>query len=139
MIKRINKIKNLGVFSNYTRNSELKNFDEKNIIYGWNFWAWIYSSSKWHYDDVQGKYNTCCSKRWHCKCNFGTDCHQFFLRHSIYKTAIRHYFKTVRINIESWTHQIRIIIMHKSIDNGFPGIKINMHRRSEDISSIIRL
>ena len=31
MIKRINKIKNLGVFSNYTRNSELKDFDEKNI------------------------------------------------------------------------------------------------------------
>lgn len=29
MIKRINKIKNLGVFSNYTRNSELKDFDEK--------------------------------------------------------------------------------------------------------------
>ena len=37
MIKRINKIKNLGVFSNYTRNSELKDFDEKNIIYGWNY------------------------------------------------------------------------------------------------------
>ena len=37
MIKRINKIKNLGVFSNYTRNSELKDFDERNIIYGWNF------------------------------------------------------------------------------------------------------
>ena len=37
MIKRINKIKNLGVFSNYTRNSELKNFEEKNIIYGWNY------------------------------------------------------------------------------------------------------
>ena len=32
MIKRINKIKNLGVFSNYTRNSELKDFDEKNRI-----------------------------------------------------------------------------------------------------------
>ena len=37
MIKRINKIKNLGVFSNYIRNSELKDFDEKNIIYGWNY------------------------------------------------------------------------------------------------------
>lgn len=37
MIKCINKIKNLGVFSNYTRNSELKDFDEKNIIYGWNY------------------------------------------------------------------------------------------------------
>lgn len=37
MIKRINKIKNLGVFSNYPRNSELKDFDEKNIIYGWNY------------------------------------------------------------------------------------------------------
>lgn len=36
MIKCINKIKKLGVFSNYTRNSELKDFDEKNIIYGWN-------------------------------------------------------------------------------------------------------
>ena len=39
MIKRINKIKNLGVFSNHTRNSELKDFDERNIIYGWNFRA----------------------------------------------------------------------------------------------------
>ncbi len=37
MIKRINKIKYLGVFSNYTRNSELKDFEEKNIIYGWNY------------------------------------------------------------------------------------------------------
>ena len=39
MIKRINKIKNLGVFSNHTRNSELKDFEEKNIIYGRNLCA----------------------------------------------------------------------------------------------------
>ena len=37
MIKRINKIKNLGVFSNYIRNSEIRDFEEKNIIYGWNY------------------------------------------------------------------------------------------------------
>ena len=37
MIKRINKIKNLAVFSNYTRNSDLRDFEEKNIIYGWNY------------------------------------------------------------------------------------------------------
>ena len=43
MIKRINKIKNLGVFSNYIRNSEIRDFEEKNIIYGWNFWAWEYT------------------------------------------------------------------------------------------------
>ena len=37
MIKRINKIKSFGVFSNYTRNSDLRDFEEKNIIYGWNY------------------------------------------------------------------------------------------------------
>ena len=37
MIKRINKIKNLGVFSNYIKNSEIRDFEEKNIIYGWNY------------------------------------------------------------------------------------------------------
>lgn len=37
MIKRINRIRNLGVFSNYTRNSDLREFEEKNIIYGWNY------------------------------------------------------------------------------------------------------
>lgn len=37
MIKRIISIKNLGVFSNYTHDSELKDFEEKNIIYGWNY------------------------------------------------------------------------------------------------------
>ena len=37
MIKRITKIKNFGVYSNYTRNSELKDFEDKNIIYGWNY------------------------------------------------------------------------------------------------------
>ena len=37
MIKRINRIKNMGVFSNYTRNSEIRDFEEKNIIYGWNY------------------------------------------------------------------------------------------------------
>lgn len=37
MIKRINRIKNMGVFSNYTRNSDLRDFEEKNIIYGWNY------------------------------------------------------------------------------------------------------
>lgn len=37
MIKRINKIKNFGVFSNYTHSSDLRDFEEKNIIYGWNY------------------------------------------------------------------------------------------------------
>lgn len=37
MIKRITKIKNLGVFSNYIRNSDIRDFEEKNIIYGWNY------------------------------------------------------------------------------------------------------
>ena len=37
MIKRINKIKNLGVFQNYRRSGDIRDFEEKNIIYGWNF------------------------------------------------------------------------------------------------------
>lgn len=37
MIKRINKIKNLGVFSDYRRNGDIRDFEEKNIIYGWNY------------------------------------------------------------------------------------------------------
>lgn len=37
MIKRINKIKNLGVFQNYRRSGDIRDFEEKNIIYGWNY------------------------------------------------------------------------------------------------------
>ena len=37
MIKKLKKIKNFGVFSNYTCNSDLRDFEEKNIIYGWNY------------------------------------------------------------------------------------------------------
>jgi len=37
MIKRINKIKNLGVFVDYVRSSDLQDFREKNILYGWNY------------------------------------------------------------------------------------------------------
>ena len=37
MIKRINKIKNFGVFQNYRRSGDIRDFDEKNIIYGWNY------------------------------------------------------------------------------------------------------
>ncbi len=37
MIKRINKIKNFGVFSDYRRNGDIRDFEEKNIIYGWNY------------------------------------------------------------------------------------------------------
>lgn len=37
MIKRINKIKNLGlVFSNYIRDNNLPDFKKYNLIYGWN-------------------------------------------------------------------------------------------------------
>ena len=36
-IKRINKIKNMGVFSEYHRNGDICDFEEKNIIYGWNY------------------------------------------------------------------------------------------------------
>ena len=36
-IKRINTIRHLGVYSNYTRSGEIRDFNEKNIIYGWNY------------------------------------------------------------------------------------------------------
>lgn len=37
MIKRIQSIKNLGVYSNYTRKGDLPDFNDKNILYGWNY------------------------------------------------------------------------------------------------------
>jgi wobble nucleotide-excising tRNase len=37
MIKSINKIENLGVFQNYNKPVGFKDFDLKNIIYGWNY------------------------------------------------------------------------------------------------------
>lgn len=37
MIKEIQRIKDLGVFANYTRPAETETFVEKNIIYGWNY------------------------------------------------------------------------------------------------------
>ena len=37
MIKRINKIKNLGIFEDYARDTNLQDFKEKNILYGWNY------------------------------------------------------------------------------------------------------
>lgn len=37
MIKRINKIKNFGVFEDYRRSGDIRDFEEKNIIYGWNY------------------------------------------------------------------------------------------------------
>lgn len=37
MIKRINKIKNFGVFEDYRRSGNIRDFEEKNIIYGWNY------------------------------------------------------------------------------------------------------
>lgn len=37
MIKRINRIKNFGVFQDYRRSGNIRDFEEKNIIYGWNY------------------------------------------------------------------------------------------------------
>lgn len=37
MLKQIQKIKNLGVFKDYSRPAEMKDFATKNIIYGWNY------------------------------------------------------------------------------------------------------
>ena len=37
MIKRINHIKDFGVFKNYRRNGEIQDFAKVNIIYGWNY------------------------------------------------------------------------------------------------------
>lgn len=36
MIKKLKKIKNLGLFSNYTWDSNLNDFDKYNLFYGWN-------------------------------------------------------------------------------------------------------
>lgn len=37
MIKRINYIKNFGVFQNYKRNGDIQDFENVNIFYGWNY------------------------------------------------------------------------------------------------------
>lgn len=37
MIKRIQFIKNLGVFQNWKRDGDLQDYNVKNIIYGWNY------------------------------------------------------------------------------------------------------
>ena len=37
MIKRINTIKKLGVFQDYRRDGNLNDFNDKNILYGWNY------------------------------------------------------------------------------------------------------
>lgn len=37
MIKRIKSIKNLGIFNNYRMDGNTRDFNEKNIIYGWNY------------------------------------------------------------------------------------------------------
>jgi wobble nucleotide-excising tRNase len=37
MIKRINHIKNFGVFGNYKRTGDIQDFAKVNIIYGWNY------------------------------------------------------------------------------------------------------
>lgn len=37
MLKCINKIRNFGVFNDYTKPADIEDFSEKNIIYGWNY------------------------------------------------------------------------------------------------------
>jgi wobble nucleotide-excising tRNase len=37
MIKRIKSIKNLGIFNDYKIDGNLRDFNDKNIIYGWNY------------------------------------------------------------------------------------------------------
>ena len=37
MIKRINYIKNFGVFQNFKRNGDIQDFENVNIFYGWNY------------------------------------------------------------------------------------------------------
>lgn len=36
-IKRINSIQNLGVYNDYRRSGNIQDFNDKNIIYGWNY------------------------------------------------------------------------------------------------------
>jgi wobble nucleotide-excising tRNase len=37
MIKKISKIKNFGVFKDFTWDSSINEFDNINLIYGWNY------------------------------------------------------------------------------------------------------
>mgnify|MGYP002612405055 FL=1 len=37
IIKRIKSIKNFGVFNNYRIGGNTRDFNERNIIYGWNY------------------------------------------------------------------------------------------------------
>lgn len=37
MIKTIKSIKNFGVFSNFTKDKDIRTFNDKNIFYGWNY------------------------------------------------------------------------------------------------------
>ena len=37
MIKRIQSIKNFGVYNDYKHNGNLREFNDKNIFYGWNY------------------------------------------------------------------------------------------------------
>ncbi|RLE05430.1 MAG: hypothetical protein DRI99_02090 [Candidatus Aminicenantes bacterium] len=37
MIKSINKIKNFGLFKDFKWNSNIPNFSQYNLIYGWNY------------------------------------------------------------------------------------------------------
>ncbi|SDK76543.1 AAA family ATPase [Microbulbifer yueqingensis] len=37
MLKSLKKIQSFGVFNNFSSSSELEDFNEKNIIYGWNY------------------------------------------------------------------------------------------------------
>tara|TARA_B100000609_G_C16950660_1_gene298920 strand:- start:116 stop:370 length:255 start_codon:yes stop_codon:yes gene_type:complete len=37
MIKKINHIKNFGVFNDYRRSGTIQDFEKVNIIYGWNY------------------------------------------------------------------------------------------------------
>ena len=36
MIKKLKKIKNLGLFSDYSWDNSLTDFDRYNLLYGWN-------------------------------------------------------------------------------------------------------
>ena len=36
MINRINRIQNLGIYKDYNKDSELKDFNKFNLFYGWN-------------------------------------------------------------------------------------------------------
>ena len=56
MIKRINKIKNFGVFKDFQWDSSTPDFNKHNLIYGWNYSGKTTISRIFRCFELQGKH-----------------------------------------------------------------------------------